>query len=129
MELFQAGEFHDAHDAWEELWFDEVGTVKRTLQALIQLAVGFYHRGNDNRRGALKLFRRAGEIFGEVPDDSLGLDIGDLRQRCAALAEEVESGTMQYDSSLVPDFQPALDRFRSEPPDQDSPTQGSSPGD
>jgi uncharacterized protein len=47
--------FFEAHDTLEELWRDTSGPLRLFYQGLIQLAVGFYHLSNGNRRGALNL--------------------------------------------------------------------------
>ena len=44
IDLYNAGEFHAAHDAWEERWMGEVGPKEKLfLQAMIQSAVAFHH--------------------------------------------------------------------------------------
>ena len=40
IDLYNAGEFHAAHDVWEERWMGEVGQQEKLfLQAMIQSAV------------------------------------------------------------------------------------------
>ena len=42
IDLYNAGEFHAAHDVWEERWMGEVGQQEKLfLQAMIQSAVTF----------------------------------------------------------------------------------------
>nr|MDQ2937246.1 DUF309 domain-containing protein [Acidobacteriota bacterium] len=42
IDLYNAGEFHAAHDVWEERWMGEVGAQEKLfLQAMIQSAVAF----------------------------------------------------------------------------------------
>src|SRR5687767_16037679 len=44
IDLFNEGEFHAAHDAWEDRWMGEVGPAEKLfLQAMIQSAVAFHH--------------------------------------------------------------------------------------
>src|SRR5918911_511365 len=44
IDLFNEGEFHAAHDAWEDRWMGEVGPREKLfLQAMIQSAVAFHH--------------------------------------------------------------------------------------
>ena len=49
---FNRGYFFEAHDLWEELWREMSGPRAQFYQGLIQVAVGFYHLGNRNPRGA-----------------------------------------------------------------------------
>src|SRR5437016_10637891 len=44
IDLYNAGEYHAAHDAWEERWMGPVGPDEKLfLQAMIQSAVAFHH--------------------------------------------------------------------------------------
>ena len=44
IDLYNACEFHAAHDAWEERWMGAVGPQEKLfLQAMIQSAVAFHH--------------------------------------------------------------------------------------
>ena len=40
---WNAGEFWEAHEAWEDLWNEAYDEHKRWLQGLIQYAAGFFH--------------------------------------------------------------------------------------
>lgn len=44
LRLFDAGEFYEAHDAWEPLWMEAEGTERFFVQGLIELA-GALHKG------------------------------------------------------------------------------------
>ena len=56
IDLFNHGEYFDAHDVWEELWTDCPAADRRFYQSLIQAAVALYHWGRRNRAGAERLF-------------------------------------------------------------------------
>src|SRR5690349_12512494 len=44
IDLYNSGEFHAAHDAWEERWMGPVDPREKLfLQAMIQSAVAFHH--------------------------------------------------------------------------------------
>lgn len=58
VEEFNRACFFEAHDTLEELWRDTSGPLRLFYQGLIQLAVGFYHLSNGNRRGALNLLEK-----------------------------------------------------------------------
>lgn len=55
VELFNAGEFFDAHEVWEDLWRDCASAERRFFQALIQAAVSAYHKARGNMTGATRL--------------------------------------------------------------------------
>src|SRR5688500_5537134 len=60
IDLYNAGEFHAAHDAWEERWMGEVGpSEKLFLQAMIQSAVAFHHLDIGRPGAARQMYLRA----------------------------------------------------------------------
>lgn len=76
---FNAGFFFESHDTLEELWAGVRGPSRDFFQGLIQVAVGFYHLGNDNRVGAERLFGRALGRLEPYPDLYGGFDVEGLR--------------------------------------------------
>ena|SRR5579863_1365854 len=48
---FNAGEFFEAHEVWEEIWLASHGSEKAFLQGLIQIAAAFHHHARGNTRG------------------------------------------------------------------------------
>jgi uncharacterized protein len=81
---FNAREFYDAHEVWEDVWRESHGLEKRFLQGLIQAAVALHHHSTGNVVGACSLMERARknlagcpENFGEI---RLGQLLEDLRQ-------------------------------------------------
>jgi uncharacterized protein len=71
--------FYECHDTLEELWSGLRGGARDLVQGLIQLAVGFYHLGNGNRPGAVRLFDRGLQRLARYPNACAGLDLGSLR--------------------------------------------------
>ncbi len=73
---FNAGQWFEAHETWEDLWGELPGGPRRKfVQGLIQLAVALEHTRRGNPRGALMLLARAGKRFGtEAPARDLGID-------------------------------------------------------
>jgi Domain of unknown function (DUF309) len=64
IDLYNAGEFHAAHDAWEERWMGEVGSQEKLfLQAMIQSAVAFHHLEIGRPGAARQMYVRAKEKF------------------------------------------------------------------
>src|ERR1700704_7177734 len=61
IDLYNVGEFHAAHDAWEERWMGEVGPDEKLfLQAMIQSAVAFHHL-DIGRPGAARRMNQMGK--------------------------------------------------------------------
>ena len=51
--------FYDAHEFWEELWSEYKLAEPDLIQGLIQVAVGYYHLSNLNKKGAIGLFTKS----------------------------------------------------------------------
>ena len=67
IDLYNAGEFHAAHDVWEERWMGEVGWKEKLfLQAMIQSAVAFHHLDIGRPGAARQMYLRAKEKFAKL---------------------------------------------------------------
>ncbi|SRR6266496_2217863 len=89
IDLYNAGEFHAAHDAWEERWMGEVGPQEKLfLQAMIQSAVAFHHLEIGRPGAARRMYQMAREKFGRLGQKVfMSLDLEDYqRQLDLALA-------------------------------------------
>jgi predicted metal-dependent hydrolase len=80
---FNRGFFYECHDTLEELWAGVRGPSRDFFQGLIQVAVGFYHLGNDNPIGAARLFDRALKRLAGYPGQYAGVDLDALRSTVA----------------------------------------------
>ncbi len=79
-EEFNSGRFFECHDTLEDVWRGVRGPARDFLQGLIQVAVGFYHLGNGNLRGAeSQLEKGLGKLLG-YGDDYLGMELLNLRR-------------------------------------------------
>ena len=81
IDLYNAGEFHAAHDAWEERWMGEVGPREKLfLQALIQSAVAFHHLEIGRPGAARRMYQMAKEKFARLQTDCfMSLDLADYQ--------------------------------------------------
>ena len=81
IDLYNAGEFHAAHDAWEERWMGEVGPKEKLfLQAMIQSAVAFHHLDIGRRGAARQMYLRAKEKFARLSVRTfMSLDLDDYQ--------------------------------------------------
>lgn len=81
IDLYNAGEFHAAHDAWEERWMGEVGPQEKLfLQAMIQSAVAFHHLDIGRPGAARQMYIRAKEKFGKLGRNVfMSLDLDDYQ--------------------------------------------------
>jgi len=107
IDLYNAGEFHAAHDAWEERWRDDCGPREKLfLQALIQSAVVFHHIEIGRRGAARRMYGMALEKFARLGASRfMSLDVDDyLAQLARSLAWLVAAADPR--EVEVPEFEP-----------------------
>lgn len=78
VELFNAENFWEAHEAWEDLWIREETDLKRFYQGLIQVTSAFHHWGNQNWPGMAKLLRAGVDKLSEYRPFTQGIDVDAL---------------------------------------------------
>ena len=92
IELFNRGEFFDAHEVLEDVWRVAPDEEKKFLQGLIQVAVGLHHYSTGNKVGARSLLARADRNLSSYRQGLEGLKLAPLRaslgQWIAALDNE-----------------------------------------
>ena len=77
-ELFNAGEWWEAHEAWEAEWMRAAGDERRFVQALILLAAALHKRwkmGSETHRN----FHKAAAYLDTLPGEYGGVDLAALR--------------------------------------------------
>ena len=86
IDLYNAEEFHAAHDAWEERWMGEVGPEEKLfLQAMIQSAVAFHHLDIGRPGAARQMYLRAKEKFSRLGKQRfMSLDLDDYQSQLDA---------------------------------------------
>jgi predicted metal-dependent hydrolase len=91
--LFNKGEFFECHEALEEAWASEREPRRALLQALIHVAVGFYHCQRGNPVGACGQLRKGlDKLTGYLPSFE-GINTERLHREVLALLTQIESGT------------------------------------
>ncbi len=107
IDLYNAGEFHAAHDAWEERWRDDCGPREKLfLQALIQSAVVFHHIEIGRRGAARRMYRMALEKFERLDARRfMSLDIDDYLAQLARSLSWLEAAEDPRDAVQPEAFQ------------------------
>lgn len=82
--LFNAQDYFEAHEVWEDLWAESHGEERRFYQGLIQAAVGLCHFHNGNLGGAAKLYRSAHDYMSRCGAEFLGMDVTDFWKQMEA---------------------------------------------
>jgi len=90
--VYNAGEYHAAHDAWEDHWLDlpEGSADERLLHGLIQFTAAIYHASNHNWAGATGLADSAAGYLSEIPGDYRGVNVAAVRSYLRRLAADPE---------------------------------------
>jgi hypothetical protein len=92
--LFDAGEFFEAHEVWEERWRVATDKVEREfLQGLIQIAAAFHKLlVMKSAAAASRLLARGLAKLDACPPEVDGMDLAALRARLRTCATELAAG-------------------------------------
>jgi predicted metal-dependent hydrolase len=89
LELFNRGEYFEAHAALEDAWRAEKGEIRTLYQGILQAAVIYLHISHNNYPGATRLYKRCELLLAPWPDACRGIDVGRLRRDLSAVMEAV----------------------------------------
>jgi predicted metal-dependent hydrolase len=81
IEQFNQREFYACHDTLEALWIEAMEPDKKFYQGILQIAVGLYHLGNQNWRGAVILLGEGMHRLQGYPDDYHGINVEHLLEQ------------------------------------------------
>lgn len=85
LELFNHGEYFEAHELLEAAWNQEPAPGKELYRAILQVAVAYLQIERRNYNGAVKMFWRTRQWIDPLPDECRGVDIARLRQDAQAV--------------------------------------------
>ncbi|MBD2445658.1 DUF309 domain-containing protein [Nostoc sp. FACHB-152] len=98
VEQFNSGQFYACHDTLEALWIEASEPDKTFYQGILQIAVGLYHLGNDNLRGAAILLGEGSNRLRRYPDSYGSINVEELLSQSAALLKVIQ----QMGASKIP---------------------------
>ena len=104
LELFNQGEYFEAHEALEHAWREERGSIRLLYQGILQVAVTYLHIRNGNFRGAVRLAKRTRLKLADLPETYRGVDLARLR----ADFEKVMQQVARLGPGHLDQFDPAL---------------------
>jgi uncharacterized protein len=87
IELFNAGEYFEAHEALENAWRAEPGQSRELYQGILQVAVTYLHIQRGNYGGATKVAARCQIKLDQWPDACRGVEVAALRRNLATISE------------------------------------------
>lgn len=89
--IYNAGEFHAAHDAWEEVWLRlEESPDRDLLNGLIQFTAAVYHADQRNWEGTSGLARSGCEYLSGLGSTHRGVSLDPIRGYLTALGRDPE---------------------------------------
>lgn len=91
--LFNAHEYFDAHEVWEDVWRAAPVAEKKFLQGLIQVAVALHHHSRGNPEGARSLLARALRNLSHYPDAYADVNLAAVRAAIAQCQQALSAGT------------------------------------
>jgi predicted metal-dependent hydrolase len=106
---FNACEFFEAHEVWEDLWKNYTGELRLFYKGLIQAAVALHHFGNGNIRGARKVYGSSRGYLETYRPVCQGLDVDKFLGEFDACFAEVAATSEQFPNiSLNPELIPEI---------------------
>lgn len=121
---FNRGEFYTCHDTLEALWHEAAGPQKDFYQGILQVAVGCYHLGNDNWRGAAVLLGAGASRLESYEPSYEYVDVVGLRDRAlellAALHRAAADTDQPGDLPNLGAILPQIERLPAEGPEEES---------
>lgn len=90
--LWQAGQYVEAHEEFEQLWLVEVGPRRHFLRGLVHAAMGFHYLTVGDLLSARSKLASAAGLLDGFPGGFLGLDVDGLRAGIAASRAVLETG-------------------------------------
>jgi uncharacterized protein len=111
VEQFNAQEFYACHDTLEAVWIQAPEADKRFYQGILQVAVGLYHLGNQNLRGAVMLLGEGCNRLRAYPSDYAKLDLDDFLHQVLALLSQLQA---QDPQTIEPYDRPKLQRLQTD---------------
>jgi predicted metal-dependent hydrolase len=109
IEHFNACDFFEAHEVWEDVWKDYTGPSRKFYQGLIQVAVCLHHFGNGNIRGALKLYHSSRAYLEPYRPKHEGIDLDKLLAELQTCCRKILDSQEQFPKIEVePDLIPEI---------------------
>ncbi|WP_276299834.1 DUF309 domain-containing protein [Halorussus lipolyticus] len=90
--IYNDGEFHAAHDAWEEYWLglEPETDDERFLHGLIQFTAAVHHAQHANWEGVRGLAESGADYLAGLPADYRAVNVGEVRAYLRAVAADPE---------------------------------------
>ena len=106
IDLYNAGHYWNAHEAWEQVWLDAPRELRAFYQGLIQLTAALVHVTRAEYPGSVRLLAAAIDKLQVYESPTLGVDVTSLvdgaRKALSRLQEVGDRGIGEFEMTLVP---------------------------
>ena len=89
IELFNKGEYYEAHESLEHEWHAERGGDRKLYQGILQIGVGLHHARSGNHRGAVLLLTDGIEKTSRFVPSYRGIDTARLVREAQSCLDQV----------------------------------------
>lgn len=90
VEQFNQQEFYACHDTLEALWMEANEPHRSFYQGILQIAVAFYHHGNQNLRGAIALLGEGISRLSRYQPEYAGIEVAKLVMECQDILKTLQ---------------------------------------
>ena len=108
--LFNAREFCESHERFEEEWMVEVGPRKWFLKGLVHTAMGFHYLTHADYPKGMSLLHSGMHLLDGFADEFMGMDVAGFRAAVGRCRHELErhgpEGAAALDPALFPTIAP-----------------------
>ncbi|MEI2690988.1 MAG: DUF309 domain-containing protein [Anaerolineae bacterium] len=87
--LFNAGEYYQQHDIFEQHWMEDQRPIRELYQGVLQIGVALHQVEQNNYRGAVKMLRRGLLRLRPLPPVCQTLDVAALRRDARGLHDQL----------------------------------------
>ena len=91
VDQFNQRQFYACHDTLEALWIEASEPDKTFYQGILQVAVGFYHLGNLNWKGAVILLGEGLYRLRNYDADHSGVDVEPFREAASDILQWLQA--------------------------------------
>jgi hypothetical protein len=120
VEQFNQHQFYACHDTLEAVWNEALPHEKNFYQGILQVAVGLYHLGNENWRGAVILLGEGMNRLRPYQPSYEGIDLDSFLTQTAQIHQLLQATGPEQVGVVARQFG-AQDRTEQSPPTADPP--------
>lgn len=110
VEQFNQQQFYACHDTLEALWMEAIASDKQFYQGILQVAVGLYHLGNQNWRGAVILLGEGINRLRTYQPDYEEVDVEGFLEQTASILKLLQTTGPEQVTTVLQQLGYGVDR-------------------